>query len=129
MSSLPFSIPLFAHLAKADGLVRLEGSSLILEFQIQDRALGLFRSDLKELRFPVSDIEHIQLKTGWFRRPRLRIQTDTMRVSRQIPGSEHGTFELTFDNRHLLVAKQLVSQVEQARAKNRSSRVESHGLE
>lgn len=129
MPSLPFSIPAYAHLAQADGLVRLEGSSLLLEFQIQDRALGLLRSDLKELRIPVSEIEHITLKTGWFRRPRLRVQTETMRVSRQIPGSEHGTFELQFDNQHLLAAKHLMSQVELAKVKVRASHRKSLGLE
>lgn len=120
---------MFRHLAKADGLVRLEGSSLVLEFQVQDRALGLLRSDLKELRIPVQDIEQIQLKTGWFRRPRLLVQTETMRVSRQIPGSEHGSFELVLKNQHLLAAKHFLSQVEQAKSKIRSSPSEPHGLE
>src|SRR5690606_27054986 len=102
MGSLPFSISVFAGLGRADGLVRLEGSSLVLEFQVQDRALGVLKSELKELRIPNSEIKHMELKTGWLARPRLCVQTETMRVYRQIPGSRHGTFELNMDNGHEL---------------------------
>lgn len=129
MASLPFSISMYAGLAKADGLLRQEGGALVLEFQIQDRALGLLHSDLKELRFPIQEIEEIMLKTGWFRPPRLIVQTETMRVSRQVPGSEHGTFELTIDNRHRLAAKHLISQVESIKSAGRSSQQKPRGLE
>ena len=121
MGSLPFSISIFAGLGRADGLLRLEGSSLVLEFQVQDRALGFLKSELKELRIPVSEVEHLELKTGWFTRPRLRVQTETMRVSRQIPGSRHGTFELTIDNGHQLAARHLISSIETSKAERRSS--------
>jgi hypothetical protein len=129
MASLPFSISMFAGLATADGLLRMDGSSLVLEFQIQDRGLGLLRSDLKELRIPISEIERLELKTGWFSRPRLIVQTETMRVSRQIPGSQHGTFELTIDNDHQLAAKHLISTVQTAKANRSSSQEQPHGLE
>lgn len=129
MSSLPFSIPVYARMAKADGLLRLEGSTLVLEFQIQDRALGLLKSDLKELRLPVSEIERLELKTGWFSRPRLCVQTETMRVSRQIPGSQHGEFELTIDAGHQLAARHLISSIETAKNERRSSQEGPHGLE
>ena len=129
MASLPFSIPMYAGLARADGLVRLEGGSLVLEFQIQDRALGLLKTDLKELRIPISEIERLELKTGWFSRPRFSVQTETMRVSRQIPGSQHGTFELILEKGHLLAAKHLISSIELAKANGRSSPEEPHGIE
>lgn len=129
MASLPFSISMYAGLAKADGLLRQEGNALVLEFQIQDRAMGLLRSDLKELRVPIHEIEEIKLKRGWFRPPRLILQTETMRVSRQVPGSEHGTFELTIDHRHRLAAQHLISQVERIKSADRSSQQKPHGLE
>jgi hypothetical protein len=129
MASLPFSISMYAGLAKAHGLLRLEGSSLVLEFQIRDRALGLLKSDLKELRIPVSEIERLELKTGWFQSPRLIAQTETMRASRQVPGSEHGTFVLTLENQHQLAARHLISSVESAKGNGRSSPGEPHGLE
>lgn len=129
MASLPFFISMYAGLGKADGLLRQEGGALVLEFQIQDRAMGLLRSDLKELRVPIQEIEEIKLKTSWFRPPRLIIQTETMRVSRQVPGSEHGTFELTIDNRHRLAAKHLISQIESIKSAGRSSLQKPHGLE
>jgi hypothetical protein len=129
MSSLPFSISMYAGLAKADGLLRLEGNSLVLEFQIQDRALGLLKSELKELRIPIFEIEHLKLANGLFRKPRLIVQTETMRVSRQIPGSEHGTFELTLENAHKLAARHLISTVEAAKARERASLEGPCGLE
>ncbi len=129
MSSLPFSILMYAGFAKADGLLRLEGSSLVLEYQIQDRGLGLLKTDLKELRIPILEIEHVTLKTGWFGPPRLVVQTETMRASRQIPGSQHGTFELTLDKNHQLAAKHLISALETAKAKQSSAHEEPQGLE
>ncbi len=69
MSSLPFSISMYAGLAKADGLLRLEGNSLVLEFEIQDRALGLLKSELKELRIPIFEIEHLELANGFLPAP------------------------------------------------------------
>jgi hypothetical protein len=129
MSSLPFSISMYAGLAKADGLLRLEGNTLVLEFQIQDRALGLLKSELKELRIPIFEIEHLELANGWLRKPRLIVQTETMRVSRQIPGAEHGTFELTLENAHKLAARHLISTVEAAKARERGLPLGPHGLE
>ncbi len=129
MGSLPFSVSAFGGLARADGLLRVEGLSLIVEFQIQDRMLGWFHSDLKELRIPVSEIDDIALETHWFRRPRLVLQTETMRVSRQIPGSRHGMFELTLEPRHALAAKHLISTVQVAKADGRASHQSQHGLE
>lgn len=129
MSSLPFSISMYAGLAKADGLLRLEGNTLVFEFQVQDRALGLLKSELKELRIPIFEIEHLALANGWLRKPRLIVQTETMRVSRQIPGAEHGTFELTLDHAHKLAAKHLISTVETAKARARSTNLGPHGLE
>ena len=121
MGSLPFSIPICAGLARADGLVRLEGASLVLEFQVQDRALGIWKSDLRELRIPISEVERLNLKTGWIGRPRLCVQTETMRVSRQVPGSQHGTFELMIENDHVLAARHLISTIETAKAGRSSS--------
>lgn len=129
MSSLPFSISMYAGLAKADGLLRLEGNTLVLEFEIQDRLLGLMKSELKELRIPIFEIEHLELANGWLRKPRLIIQTESMRVSRQIPGSEHGSFELTLDNAHKLAARHLISTVEAAKARERTMPLGPHGLE
>ena len=128
MGSLPFSVSAYGGLARADGLLRLEGQSLVVEFQVQDRLLGWFRSDLKEQRIPIAEIDDIRLKTHWFRRPRLVVQTETMRVSRQIPGSEHGMFELTLEPRHELAAKHLISTIEVAKADGRAFHQTPHGL-
>lgn len=111
---------MYAGLAKADGLVRLEGNTLVLEFQIQDRALGVLKSELRELRIPIFEIEHLELANGLLRKPRLIVQTETMRVSRQIPGSEHGTFSLTLENAHRLAARHLIETVEVAKARERA---------
>ena len=129
MGSLPFSVSAFGGLARADGLLRLDGHSLVVEFQIQDRLLGWLCSDLKELRIPISEIDGIALETHWLRRPRLIVQTETMRVSRQIPGSRHGLFELTLAPRHELAAKHLISTIETAKADGRASHQTQHGLE
>lgn len=129
MASLPFSISMYAGLAKADGLLRQEGNSLVLEFQIRDGALGLLRSELKELRVPVQDIEQITLKTRWLRPPKLIVQTETMRISKQIPGSRHGTFELTIDDEHKLAARHLISELGNYQMNGRGTPQEPHGLE
>jgi hypothetical protein len=129
MASLPFSISMYAGLARADGLLRQEGNALVLEFQIQDRALGMLRSELRELRVPVQDVEQITLKTSWFRPPRLIVQTETMRISRQVPGSRHGTFELTIEDEHQLAAKHSISQIETFKINGCPPQQEPHGLE
>ncbi len=128
MGSLPFSISAYGGLGRADGLVRLEGHSVIVEFEVQDRLLGWFRSELKEQRIPLSEIDDIRLETRWFRKPRLVVQTETMRVSRQIPGSQHGTFELTLEPGHELAARHLISTIEIAKADGRASHQSPNGL-
>ena len=70
MSSVPFTVPrLYGGLAECQGLLRAEGDSLVLEYQVQDRFWGLFRRNVpgchhtnccREKQRP-SSIDHVLL--------------------------------------------------------------------
>ena len=110
MPPIPFTIPFAARLAKADGLLRFDGTALLLELQSRDALVGVVKTELHEVRIPVAEINTIDLRKG-FLSTTLDVQTSTLRATRGIPGSTHGRFTLTLSRKDAPAAEMLVRAV------------------
>ncbi len=69
MESMPFTIPGVAPLDLADveGIARLDGDVLVLEFQTVDGVFGVLKSAVREVRLTLHDLESVSHRRGWFR--------------------------------------------------------------
>ena len=67
MRSLPFSIEnLHGGFMKVEGVLRVEGENLVFEFQKKDAVVEAYQSDLKTVTIPVSELDMLEFKKGWF---------------------------------------------------------------
>src|SRR4051812_22029001 len=88
--NLPFKVPnLFAGFAEGAGMARATHSELTLEFVVKENVLNLFKTGVKEIRIPQSEIDGIQLREGWFR-DKLRIRVKSIRWLADLPGCDSG---------------------------------------
>ena len=123
-TSLPFTIPLLLGTAKAVGLLRLEGRSLLLEYELTDRALGLLRSELRTVRLPLVEVDELELKQGW-RFDIVQIRVSTLRVARNIPGHDCGIIQLRTRKRDRQFAERLLQSATAEKSKTNQDRIES----
>ena len=104
-----------------------------MEFQLRDGVLGLFKSDVKTVRFPIASIEEISLDRVWsdplhllgFGSWHLRVRTLNFNSMVDIPGHEEDGFRLRVSRRYPRVAQALLSEVELRMAEIRLSEVET----
>ncbi|MBD2451308.1 hypothetical protein H6G76_30115 [Nostoc sp. FACHB-152] len=93
--TLPFVIPdIYAGFAEAQGIIRIEDNTLILEFVIRDSLVGLLKSGVKEIRIPISEIVSVTLNKGWFKIS-LIIRTQKLSSLGNLPKQEAGQIKLS----------------------------------
>ena len=110
MISVPFTIPhLYGCLAECHGLLRGEGNHLVLEFQVQDNIFGWIRGSPKVVRLPLSELESVELRRGWFRDSNLVIAAKSLASVAALPGSRQGRIELRIAKKDKPAAEQFVS--------------------
>ncbi|MBW3543624.1 MAG: hypothetical protein KY476_25515 [Planctomycetes bacterium] len=110
LNPLPFTIRYAGWLGVAEGLLRFDGTAVLLEFECRDAVLGLVRSSLREARIPVGEIQEAKLYCGLFATT-LAVQCSTLRATQGIPGSTHGRFRLSLDHKRRDEARRLVEQI------------------
>jgi hypothetical protein len=113
VTSLPFTVSMLYGAARATGLVRLEGMSLLVEYELKDRVFGLIRSELKEVRLPLRDVESIAVERGWWGDV-LVLRVSTLRAARTLPGQDKGTVRLDVARKDRAAAEQLANAVQAA---------------
>ena len=92
--TLPFTVPdLFAGFAQGKGLAKASPSELVLEFVLKDTVLDLFKSGMKEIRIPRSEVDVVRLKRGWFG-AKVHIRLKSMKWLAELPGCENGEVTL-----------------------------------
>lgn len=101
----------WAGLAENAGLLRLEGDSLMLEFETKDGVLEVLRSGPQHHRIPLSEIEACRWKRGWFG-GELEVATRNLGVLGGIPGAAQGRIVLQVSRRDRDAAFALASSVE-----------------
>ncbi|HEY1380646.1 MAG TPA: hypothetical protein VGF55_27845 [Gemmataceae bacterium] len=93
MTSVPFTMSVYGGLAECHGLLRPEGDSLVLEYQVQDNMFGIVRGRAKAVRIPLADLESVELKGRWFGRS-LVIQARSLLTLAAVPNAKQGRLEL-----------------------------------
>lgn len=106
---IPFHISNINHgFAEAQGLIHIQKSSLLLEFEVKDTFGGFIKSDLMEVEIPFDDIETLNYKKGLWGGS-IIIEGNSMRTFEKVPGSEQGKCELKIKRRDREKAEQTVS--------------------
>jgi len=122
LHSLPFVITeLYSGLATVQGLVSLEQDDLILEFQIKDGLVGVLKSQVREVRVPLRELEAITLEKKWLSLG-LVLKAYRIRTLLDIPSSEAGRVVLKLTKRDEAVAIQLVNHVQVKLSEHRFDR-------
>lgn len=110
MTAIPFNTQAYAGFGSINGLLRLEGAALVLEFQT--KVMGIVKVDPKEVRVPLEQVASITLEEGWFRSTTLRIQATSLTVWSGFPESDMGRVVLSIDHRDRDAARALVAAVQ-----------------
>ena len=92
--TLPFTVPdLFAGFAEGKGLAKASPSELALEFVVKDTVVDLFKSGMKEIRIPRSEVDVVRFKRGWFG-AKVHIRLKSMKWLADLPGCDNGEVTL-----------------------------------
>jgi hypothetical protein len=88
--TLPFKSPnILAGFAVGKGLATASAAELKLEFVIKDTLFDVFKTRVKEIRIPQSEIDLIRLQRGWIQ-DRLRIRLKSIKWLADLPGCDNG---------------------------------------
>ena len=90
MESLPFSISdVYKGWAKVEGTARCEDDVLILEFQMQDRLVGLLKSKVKTIHLPLHALAAIHFQQRLFT-AFVTLRVHSMSLVQDLPGRSQG---------------------------------------
>lgn len=107
--AVPFIIPDISHgFQQAEGLLKLGRQQLELEFEVKDAILGLIKSGVEEVVIPFSDLNAMNFKKGWFS-AKIILEGTSMKVFRDLPGTEVATCTLKVKRKHRDEAENLMS--------------------
>ena len=92
--TLPFTVPnLFAGFAEGKGLAKVSPSELILEVVVKETVLDVFKSGMKEIHIPRSEVDVVRLKRGWFG-AKVYIRLKSMKWLADLPSCDNGEITL-----------------------------------
>lgn len=112
MLSLPFKITnLFSDLAEAHGLMTIEGDYVRMEFQTQDAILGLLKSQLKEIRIPIQELNSVIYEKKLFG-TKIILKANKLSTLSKVPGHEKGQVVLEISRKDRDVAEKLTSSMD-----------------
>jgi hypothetical protein len=95
-------------LADVEGVARLDGGALVLEFRTVDAFVGLIKSELDEVRLGLQDLESVSHKRGWLH-DTLLITTRSMSSLESIPGAKGAELKLRCKRKHRAAAESVSS--------------------
>ncbi len=108
MESMPFTIPGGAPLDLADveGVARVDGDVLVLEFQTVDGVFGMLKSSVREVRLTLDDLESVSHRRGWLH-DCVVIAARRLGSLASIPGAKGLAIKLRCKRRHRKAAESL----------------------
>jgi hypothetical protein len=117
--SLPFKIKkVFEGLAETNGIISLENDQLKIEFQTKDSIFGVLKSQVKDVKVPLNEIEDVVLKKGYFKK-NLYIRLSGLSASAKIPNQDSGEIKVSIDRKHMAAAMAFVSRTKLAVAEHK----------
>ena len=99
MSVLDPSVPVrmeesWGGLANNTGLLRLEGDTVVIEFETRDGMFDVLRSGVKRIDVQLADLESVRWKRGVFG-GKIEFAARSMDVLAEIPGATQGRVTLS----------------------------------
>lgn len=88
MRALPFTIEnLNGGFMKLEGILRVKNEHLLFEFQKKDAVLEAYQSEVKSVEIPLSELEMLEFKKGWFS-SKLILHGKSASSFRNLPGKD-----------------------------------------
>lgn len=107
MTSIPFSFPArLMGLLETSGLIHGEGPDLVVEYR--NKYGCAFYGAPQIVRVPLTQIESVSLRRGWFGSARLVVQTKSLAAVSKLPESDHGRVEFKIAKRDRQAAEKFV---------------------
>ena len=100
----------YSGLAEVQGIMRVEKSRLVLEYQVKDGLIGVFKSSPKELRIPFEELSEVKYKLNWFV-SRFRLHINSMKILGEFPVGKDGIISLKIKRKQKQAAKDLESYI------------------
>jgi len=109
MRALPFTIEdLNGGFMKLEGILRVNKDRLMFEFQKKDAVLEAYQSELKTVEIPLSELEMLEFKKGWFS-AKLILHGKSASSFRDLPGKDLIERVLKVKRKHRDVAANISS--------------------
>ena len=111
MDSIPFTIEVYDGLAETEGMARLEGDQLVLEFRTRDAILGVVSSELKEIEIALDGLASAEYKQRWWG-TKLLLRGRQLKFLDPVPGSKAGEVALSIARKDREQAEQFALAVQ-----------------
>ena len=109
MRALPFTIEdLNGGFMKLEGILRVNKDRLMFEFQKKDAVLEAYQSELKTVEIPLSELEMLEFKKGWFS-AKLILHGKSASSFKDLPGKDLIERVLKIKRKHRNVAANISS--------------------
>lgn len=72
---------------RIEGILRVEGEELVMEFQKKDAVIEAYQSDLRTEKIPITELDMLEFKKGWIS-SKLILHGKTASSFKDIPGNE-----------------------------------------
>jgi len=109
MRALPFTIEdLNGGFMKLEGILRVNKDRLMFEFQKKDAVLEAYQSELKTVEIPLSELEMLEFKKGWFS-AKLILHGKSASSFKDLPGKDLIERVLKVKRKHRNVAANISS--------------------
>jgi len=111
MRSLPFVIDqLNGGFMLVEGILSVKDQKLFIEFQKKDAVMGAYKSDLSTIEIPLSEIDMMEYKKGFFS-SKLIIHGKNARALAKLPGDDLTVRTLKVKKKNREIAANISSKV------------------
>ena len=109
--NFPFTIKhVFAGFAEVNGIIRLAGDTIELEFQTKDSIVKVIKTEVKNISIPITDIQEINFNKGMWEN-KLILRVTKLSLISELPSQEDGEIKLSIGNKYTEMAQDLVSKI------------------
>ncbi|REL33043.1 hypothetical protein DYD21_12340 [Rhodohalobacter sp. SW132] len=126
---LPFKkTSVYAGLGSTSGIIKFENRTLQIEYQTIDELFKYFKSEARQVTFQLSDIESVEMKSGWFSY-KLFIDVRSLKALDKFPAVKGNRIKLKVSRTHREKLKSLKSSLSLAISEHKLDQLDSHSDE